>query len=94
MTIDSGSFENLEMIQKLGLEIILHPNPYQLCLLLEGIEIKFSKRCLVFFFSIGKNYKDEWCDVVPMDVCHLLLGRTWLYVGGYFIMVSSILILL
>ena len=80
--IDSGSFENLmstKMVQKLGLETIPHPNPYQLCWLQGETEIKVSKRCLVFF-SIGKNYKDEvWCDVVPMDVCHLLLGRPWLY---------------
>lgn len=20
-----------------------------------------------------------WCDVVPMDVCHILLGRPWQY---------------
>ncbi|RVW59597.1 hypothetical protein CK203_107447 [Vitis vinifera] len=32
------------------------------------------------FISIGKNYKDEvWYDVVPMDVCHLLLGCPWKY---------------
>ena len=31
-------------------------------------------------FSIGKKYKDEiWCDVVEMDVFHLLLGRPWQY---------------
>jgi len=31
-------------------------------------------------FSIGKNYQDElWCDVIPMDACHMLLGRPWLY---------------
>ena len=36
-----------------------------------------DKHCLVSF-SIGKNYQDEiWCDVVPMDACHLLLGRPW-----------------
>ena len=29
-------------------------------------------------FSIGKRYVDEViCDVIPMDACHLLLGRPW-----------------
>ncbi|KAJ0017720.1 hypothetical protein Pint_11317 [Pistacia integerrima] len=29
-------------------------------------------------FSIEKKYQDEvWCDVIPMDACHLLLGRSW-----------------
>ena len=31
-------------------------------------------------FSLGKRYTDEaWCDVIPMTVCHMLLGRPWLY---------------
>ena len=30
--------------------------------------------------SISKNYQDEvWCDVLPMDACHNLLGRPWMY---------------
>ncbi|GJW94118.1 hypothetical protein Tco_0173790 [Tanacetum coccineum] len=29
-------------------------------------------------FSIGKNYKDEvWCEVIPMDAAHILLGHPW-----------------
>ncbi|GJU89629.1 RNA-directed DNA polymerase [Tanacetum coccineum] len=29
-------------------------------------------------FSIGKSYKDEvWCEVIPMDAAHILLGRPW-----------------
>ena len=41
--------------------------------------MKVTKKCLVSF-SIGKNYKDEvWCYFVPMDACHLLLGRPWKY---------------
>lgn len=39
--------------------------------------MKVSKRCLVKF-SIGKEYNDEvWGDMVPMDACHILLGRPW-----------------
>jgi len=30
--------------------------------------------------SIGKNYRDEiWCDIFPMNACHILLGRPWLF---------------
>ena len=80
--IDSGSFENcvsLEMVQKLDLKMDPHPKPYKLSWLQEGSDIKVKHRCLVSF-TIGKYYQDEvWCDVVPMDVCHLLLGRPWQY---------------
>ncbi|KHN01237.1 hypothetical protein glysoja_033278, partial [Glycine soja] len=31
--------------------------------------------------SIGKHYKEEVsCDVIDMDVCHILLGRPWQHV--------------
>nr|GEY65148.1 putative nucleotidyltransferase, ribonuclease H [Tanacetum cinerariifolium] len=30
--------------------------------------------------SIGKSYEDQiWCDVIPVDACHVLLGRPWLF---------------
>jgi hypothetical protein len=35
-----------------------------------------TKQCLVEF-KIG-GYTDEIiCDVIPMDVCHIFLGRPW-----------------
>ena len=35
-----------------------------------------TKQCLIEF-KIG-GYRDEiLCDVIPMDVCHVLLGRPW-----------------
>ena len=78
--IDSGSFENcvsLEMVQKLDLKMDPHPKPYKLSWIQEGSHIKVKHRCLVSF-TIGKHYQDEvWCNVVPMNVCHLLLGRPW-----------------
>jgi hypothetical protein len=37
---------------------------------------KVTKQCLVEV-NIG-GYRDEiLCDVIPMDVCHILLGRPW-----------------
>ncbi|XP_074302921.1 uncharacterized protein LOC141637256 [Silene latifolia] len=65
------------MVNKLNLVTQDHPNPYKLRWLNKGAEVKVDKQCLVSF-SIGKVYKDEvLCDVVPMDACHLLLGRPW-----------------
>ena len=80
------------MVQKLGLEIVPHPNPYQVCGLCKGVVIDVSKKCLVSF-SISKTYKDEeWCDEC-MKECHLLLGDHGFIIDDLF-MVSSILILL
>ena len=78
--IDSGSTENFvsqEMVDKLSLGTETLTKPYKVAWFKGGGEIPVSHRCLVKF-SIGKNYKDEvWCDVVPLEVCHILLGCLW-----------------
>jgi hypothetical protein len=80
--IDGGSCENVvaaTMVEKLKLKTEDHLKPYKLQWLCEANEVNVNKRCLVEF-SIGKNYKDAVvCDIVPMDACHLLLGRPWQY---------------
>jgi hypothetical protein len=77
--IDSGSTDNLismEMVEKLELEKTAHPNPYKVSWLQKGHQVMVTKQCLVEF-KIG-GYRDEvLCDVIPMDVCHILLGRPW-----------------
>jgi hypothetical protein len=79
--VDSGSIDNListEMVEKLELETIVHPIPYRVLWLQKGHQVNLTKQCLVEF-KIG-GYKEEiLCDVIPMDVFHLLLGRTWQY---------------
>ena len=79
--MDSGSMDNLvstEMVEKLELETIDHSSPYRVLWLQKGHQVNVTKQCLVEF-KIG-GYKDEiLCDVIPMDVCHLLLGRPWQY---------------
>ncbi|XP_056177355.1 uncharacterized protein LOC130140847 [Syzygium oleosum] len=77
--IDGGSCENVmatTMVDKLHLKIEKHPQPYMLSWLRKGNEVRVDKRCLIQFF-IGKKHNDEvWCDVVPIDACHLLPGRS------------------
>jgi hypothetical protein len=73
--IDSGSTDNLvsiEMVKKLELETTTHPKPYKVSWLHKGHQVMVNKQCLVKF-QIG-GYRDEiLCDVIPMDVCHILL---------------------
>jgi hypothetical protein len=79
--VDSGSTDNLvssEMVEKLELETTKHPSPYKVSWLQKGHRVSVTKQCLVNF-KIG-NYNDEiLCDVIPMDICHILLGRPWQY---------------
>jgi hypothetical protein len=79
--VDSGSTDNLvstEMVEKMELETVAHPSPYKVSWLQKGHQVTVTKQCLVEF-KIG-GYRDEiLCDVIPMDVCHLLLGRPWQY---------------
>jgi hypothetical protein len=79
--VDSGSMDNLvstEMIEKLEMETTDHPSPYRVSWLQKRHQVTVTKQCLVEF-KIG-GYNDKiLCDVIPMDVCHLLLGRPWKY---------------
>jgi hypothetical protein len=77
--IDSGSTDKLvsiDMVEKLELETNSHPNPYKVSWLQKGHQVIVTKQFLIEF-KIG-GYRDEiLCDVIPMDVCHVLLGRPW-----------------
>jgi hypothetical protein len=76
--IDNGSSMNVvakEIVERLGLSQETHPTPYQVRWINDNNSILVQSRCLVKF-SFGKKYEDQvWCDVLPMTVCHLLLGR-------------------
>jgi hypothetical protein len=77
--IDSGSTENLvstEMVEKLELETTGHPKPYKVSWMQKGHQVMITKQCLAEI-KIG-GYKDEiLSDVIPMDVCHIMLGIPW-----------------
>ena len=79
MVIDSGSTNNLvstEMVEKLSLKKIKYPVPYKASWFHKGHQILVSEQCEIDL-QVG-TYKDRIiCDVMPMDVCHVLLGRPW-----------------
>ncbi|GJV17993.1 gag-pol polyprotein [Tanacetum coccineum] len=80
--IDGGSCTNVAsqtLVTKLNLITEPHPSPYAIQWLNQGKGIQVTHRTLLSF-SIGKSYEDRiWCDVIPMDACHVLLGRPWLF---------------
>ncbi|KAL5835139.1 hypothetical protein ACOSQ4_014636 [Xanthoceras sorbifolium] len=80
--IDNGSGMNViskAVVERLNLPQQPHPTPYRVSWINDVNTVPVKYRCLVKF-SLGTNYVDEvWCDVLPITVCHLLLGRPWLY---------------
>ncbi|XP_075521546.1 LOW QUALITY PROTEIN: uncharacterized protein LOC142554754 [Primulina tabacum] len=67
-----------QMVEKLSLPTLKHPQPYRLQWLNDCAEVKVNKQVLVTFYI--RKYVDEvLCDVVPMHACHILLGRPWQY---------------
>jgi hypothetical protein len=66
------------MVEKLKLETNTHMNPYKVSWLKKRNQVMVSQKCKVEFKIDG--YNDEFlCDVIPMDVFHVLLGRSWKY---------------
>jgi hypothetical protein len=79
--IDSGSIENLvstEMMEKMELKTTTHPNPYKVSWLQKGHQVMGSQQCQVEF-KIGGCKDEILCDLIPMDVCHILLEIPWQY---------------
>ena len=77
MIVDRDSCVNVAsttLIEKLGLQTLKQSRPYNLQWLNNSGQVKVTRQVLISF-SIGM-YRDEMlCDVVPMHVGHLLLGR-------------------
>ncbi|XP_028551072.1 uncharacterized protein LOC110094610 [Dendrobium catenatum] len=85
LLIDNGCTENIvskALVNALQLKTTKNPNPYRISWVKRGIDIQVSEMCRVNF-SIGKHYNSEvLCDVLDMDVCHLILGRPWQFDTG------------
>jgi hypothetical protein len=77
--INSRSCNNLVttmLVKKLSLPTCKHSNPYHIQWLIDGGKFRLSRSvCVPFSIGAYSDYVD--CDVVPMEVCSLLLGRPW-----------------
>ena len=78
----SGSQANLiseEIVKKLQLETKLHPKPYPLGWVCDNARLQVTKQCRLRF-SITSGFVDEVdLDVVPLDICGIVLGSPYLY---------------
>ena len=80
--IDSGSQKNLisqSLVKSLGLTTSKHPCPYPLGWIQKEGGLDIVHQCR-FKFALDEQYLDEFtCDVVPLDVCHVMLGSPYLW---------------
>ena len=78
--IDSGSCVNAisaSSVKTLGLTPVPHPSPYKVSWI-DSTSIPIKLRCQVLIQL--QSYKEKvWCDVLPMGVSSIILGRPWLY---------------
>ncbi|XP_020695711.1 uncharacterized protein LOC110109125 [Dendrobium catenatum] len=81
----SGCTENIvskAVVHGLQLKTTKLTQPYKISWVKKGFEILVTDFCRVQF-SIGKHYSCEaLCDVLEMDVCHVILGRPWQFDVG------------
>ncbi|XP_051130355.1 uncharacterized protein LOC127250921 [Andrographis paniculata] len=79
LIIDSGSCTNIVSelaVRKLNLLTTPHPKPFKLQWVSNYGDLNVNKQVTVPIKI--KNYEDQVvCDVLPMQACHILLGRPW-----------------
>ena len=78
--VDSGSVVNVvaaASVRTLGLQAQIHPRPYR-AMWINDASLAVTKRCLVPL-QVAGYHEEIWCDILPVGVCSVLLGRPWLY---------------
>jgi hypothetical protein len=68
-----------QVVQNLGLETRPHPRPYPLGWICDNAQVQVTKQCKLRF-AITSSFIDEVeLDVVPLDICGMVLGSPYLY---------------
>ncbi|XP_013639715.1 PREDICTED: uncharacterized protein LOC106344979 [Brassica oleracea var. oleracea] len=79
LIIDGGSCTNVAsdtLVKKLGLVSRPLSRPFRLEWLNESGE-QYVREQVTVPLTIGRYEDEVICNVLPMDACHILLGRTW-----------------
>jgi hypothetical protein len=79
---DSSSQANLveaDLVNKIGLEVHDHPNPYPLGWVNKYVKIKVTEQCKIKFV-VSVDFIDEVeLDVLPLDVCKVVFTIPYMY---------------
>ena len=78
--LDNGSCVNVvspDTVNLLRLHITPHPNSCRV-LWIDATSIPISTRCLVPI-TFASYHDQVWCDIIPIEVGSILLGRPWIY---------------
>jgi hypothetical protein len=68
-----------KFVQNLGLETKPRLRPYPLGCVCENAKLQVTKQCKLRF-AITSSFIDEVeLDVVPLDICRIILGSPYLY---------------
>jgi hypothetical protein len=63
----------------MGLVTKPHPNPYPLGWVCDKANLNVTKQCRVRFAIASKLIDEVDLDVVPLDICGIVLGSPYLY---------------
>jgi hypothetical protein len=77
---NSGSqFNSKSIAKKLGLKTTPHKNPYPLGWLYEDAKLQLTRQCKIRFGITSKFFNEVELDVVPLDLCGIVLGSPYLF---------------
>jgi hypothetical protein len=61
------------------LETIPHPKPYPLGWICDNAKLQVTRRCKLRFAITAHFIDEEELDVIPLDICGIVLGSPYLY---------------
>ena len=56
-----------------------HPCPYSLGWFRKDVEMRITKRCVLKFAVTAQFIDEVTCEVVPLDICQVVFGNSYLY---------------